>query len=263
MFIIDNKLEQVDDSLRKCLGDNNITIINDYINNYYEVMHQQDKVIACSKNLDNAHTRYQNECFSLWGGLHFLLHFSKFTKLGEEIDSASDKLVESERTFDETEKKYLESYERFLDSTVLERLELCRDFFSSTEQDVTHLSFLKDLILNNELELIEDHFIDLLDYLNDRKSYGKKKKTFRHDYEDLAERMYNVGLQHRLLRKTVENGYDASVVADVIDTCYTALETESKLDTSRFSHLNDDIQDYINETRTAINVIKTSKTKRR
>ena len=261
MFIVGKKNEQVEESLRKSIGDNNIELINNYLESYYAVMYQQDDVIACRKNLDNANIRYQNECFSIWGGLHFLIRYPKFAQLGREIDAASEKLMKCEKDFSEAEIKLAADHEKCLDSNILDRMENARFLYSSLED--SPLSDLKDLVLNNEFDVIENHLIDRVDYEVDKKYCDKKKKDYRHRYELLASQMYNVALQYRLVNKTIENNYDPEIVYDVIDTCYYALETGTKVDESRYEYLNDDILNYIKETNKSIRNNKSYKTKRR
>lgn len=264
MFIIGKKEERVEGPLRKCIGDENIKIIYDYFDSYYSVMHQQDEVIKCKKSLDFADKRYYNACYTCWGALSFLVHYSKYAQLGRAIDDARSNLDKSENDYLIMEGRLNTAYNKFLDSKVLLGLENARNYYSTVASEPTSEDLLKDLVLNNELELIEDHFIDKLEYDLDKKSKKKKNKYNYHEYGFLEEKLFNVALQNQLLRKTIEKKYDAEIVYDVIDTCYSALERrDNDFDTGRFNYLNDDILDYVNETKKSISTTNKNKTKRR
>lgn len=264
MFIIGKKEDKVDEGLRNCLGANNINIIYDYFDSYYSVMHQQDEINDCKRQYNNASNRYYNACFTCWGALGFLLNYPKYNNLGREMDRTNDALRKSEDDFLLMEGNLNKSYQRFLDSDILVRMEGARNYYSTVASEPTSEDLLKDLILNNELDLIEDHFIDKLEYDVDKRISKKHKKDNYHNYELFEERLYNVALQNQLLKKTIENHYDADVVYDVIDTCYSALQRrDTALNTARYDYLNDDIQEYIDETKKGIHITKHNKTKRR
>lgn len=264
MFIIGKREERVDGDLRNCLGADNINKLYDYLESYYLVMHQQNIIADCKRRYNNANSTYFNACFSWWGPFSLLFKYSQYENMGKEMDRANKALTNSEDEYLVMVGNLNSCYKKIIDSDVLVRMEGAKDFYSTMASEPTSEDLLKDLVLNNELELLEDHLIDKLEFDLDKKYTGKKKKDNYHHYEVLEERLYNVALQNQLLKRTIDKHYDADVVYDVIDTCYDALQRgDTELYTARFDHLNDDIQEYIEETKKSINTDKSNKTKRR
>ena len=269
MFILDKKVEQVDEPLRICLGDNNIENINSYMKSYYELMRQNETVEESQRCLTRINREFQNSCLTCFGGLTFFFQYPKYVSLGNRMDQASDDLLREKKRRELCEEKFANSYEKLMKSNVLERIEKTMNYYSTIRSInpisdvVTDEDLLYDLVLNHELELIEDHMLDKLDYDSDRKYATRRNKDFTHDYELLEEKTYNVALQCKLLKKYHEKNYDAKTIYNVIEDCYSSLERGVALDINRYSYLDDDIVEYVKATNNSISVHQGKKVKRR
>ena len=265
MYLLGKKVEEVDGYLREYLTDQNIQYINDYVEFYYDLMRQNDRVKASREKLNRADYDFQIACLNA-NGLTFFNNYSKYAFLGNQMENARDSWKDSLKKASKLEEKFYSSYENIKNSNSLKKLSCAAPFYFERTQS-TDTAFLDYYVLNNEIDLILEHLNDKFNYDYDKAYAAKHKKSFYHPYRSLEERLYNVALQYRLAKKCCEKHYDPDTVLGVIESCYSALEdslqgkTTESLD--RFSYLNDDITEYVDATKKAIFRNTVKKVKRR
>ena len=246
MFLIGNKVENCSDIIRSSIGDDNIKMINDYFNKYYEVSYLDQNLKVKMDIANRAEILYQNSCYFGLGLLPFL-QLMRINSLSQELDKANKEVDNSRKNLSHSLSGLLIKNDEIKKSNIYEILDNSHSLHEACCEkaifgvEIEDENRLLDLVLNNELDLIKDYLADSNRFYSRLVGDTEKYDT---NINNLDLRLKNITLQHEILDKYKNSDADATIVYGIIDESYSLLK--KSLDSSISKNELNDYSDKVN-----------------
>lgn len=228
MFIIEKSIEDVDNTFRKIIGDNNIKLINDYFKGYDSIIDNVNKLKEKDNNLTQLKDNKYNLLFNDFNVLHS--DFTSIVCMQFKIDDVESEIKKAKNKLNSSVEKLEKVNDVLENSDIFKKLDSSHNLHV-LQMDIdprilsaTYDEVLQDILLNNELDLIKDYLNDF-DTLKHDTELSKKENanTINHDFTKLNLRLHNITMQNELV-DTYRNGdQDALLMCEIIGDSYKLL----------------------------------------